>query len=474
MRFFCLIFFIFAAGVQAKTNKNITQADSTSNTQNDSIVVVVGNISIEGNKITKDHIIFRELEFISGEQLNLTDLKGRIKRSQQNLMNRSLFNFVTITTKKNNGNLDIYLQVIERWYIWPIPVFSFADRNINAWLDSKDFGRLNYGLDIRVENFRGRMERLNFIIQGGYDKKFEVKWTIPYLTKNQIFGMGTSAGVQLNRLYAYATENNKLVYFDAGSEYAAQQYFGQLDFTFRPKFNFLHTASISYNYAHFNDSLLELNPNFTYGDTIYNYFKIAYRYKHDFRDYAPYPLKGYYFDVGIEKTGLGILSKDVNLWTFRFVFDQYIHIYKRWYFAYNLSVMYSNDGFQPYFLTTGFGFNSMNIRGYELYAIDGQRLGVIKSNFKFEIIPRRVHNISWIKTEKFSKVFYALYANLFFDMGYANDKLYYKNNPLTNQLLFGTGLGIDFITYYDLVFRFEFSVNKQGETGFRIGLIAPI
>jgi len=136
--------------------------------------------------------------------------------------------------------------------------------------------------------------------------------------------------------------------------------------------------------------------------------------------------------------------------------------------------MYSNDGFQPYFLTTGFGFNSMNIRGYELYAIDGQRLGVIKSNFKFEIIPRRVHNISWIKTEKFSKVFYALYANLFFDMGYANDKLYYKNNPLTNQLLFGTGLGIDFITYYDLVFRFEFSVNKQGETGFRIGLIAPI
>ena len=475
MRLFCLIIFLFAVSVQAQNIGQEEQSGNSSIPQNDSIVKV-GSISLKGNKITKDHIIFRELEFISGEQLSITELDDKLLKSQQNLMNRSLFNFVTISKNGSNEILNITVEVVERWYIWPIPQFSFADRNINAWLESKDFSRLNYGLDIRVENFRGRMEHLNFVIQGGYDKKLSVEWVIPYLTKNQIFGMGTAAGVQLNRLYAYATENNKLVYFDAGNEYAAQQYFGQFDFTFRPKFNFLHTASFSYHYAHFNDSLLVLNPDFTYGDgdTIYNYFKLAYFYKHDFRDYAPYPLTGYYFDVGIEKTGLGILNEDVNLWTFRFAFDQYFHLHKRWYFAYNLSTMLSSNGFQPYFLTTGFGFNEMNIRGYELYAIDGQQLGLIKSNVKFEIIQRKVHDISWIKSEKFSKVFYALYANLFFDMGYASDKLYSENNPLTNQLLFGTGLGIDFVTYYDLVFRFEFAINKQGDIGFRIGLVAPI
>lgn len=353
-------------------------------------------------------------------------------------------------------------------------MFSFADRNVNAWLESGDFSKLNYGLDIRVENFRGRMEYLNFIIQGGYDKKLAVKWTIPYLTKNEVFGMGLFTGVQLNRQLAYETEENKLVYFDATEGYAALQFFGELDFTFRPKFNYLHTASLSYNYARFNDSLLLLNPDFTYGDTVYNYFKIAYVYKHDFRDYAPYPLLGYYFDVGFEKTGLGILDEDVDLWNFRLTFDHYFQLYKRWYFAYNLSVMYSNEGFQPYFLTTGLGYNSLNIRGYELYAIDGQQIGVIKSNLKFEIIPRKVHDISWIKTEKFSKVFYALYANLFFDIGYVEDNLFYKNNPLTNQVLFGTGLGIDFVTYYDIVFRFELAINKQGNTGFNFGLVAPI
>ena len=473
MRLFSLFVFLFAISVQAQNIQLIAKADSTQLSSNDSIVTI-GNITIKGNKITKEHIITRELEVFSGEELSQKELDDKLIKSQQNLINRSLFNFVTISKKEKNGTLNITVEVVERWYIWPIPRFSFADRNINAWLESKDFSRLNYGLDIRVENFRGRMEYLNFIIQGGYDKMFGVEWKIPYLTKNQMFGMGTAAGVQLNRLYAYATENNKLVYFDAANEYAAIQYFAQLDFTFRPKFNFLHTASISYHHTSFNDSLLALNPNFTYGDTIYNYFKMAYLYKHDFRDYAPYPLKGYYFDVGIEKTGLGILSDDVNLWTFRFAFDQYIHLHKRWYFAYNLSAMISSNGFQPYFLTTGFGFNEMNIRGYELYAIDGQRLGLFKSNVKFEIIPRKEHDIRWIKSEKFSKVFYALYANLFFDMGYAYDNLYEENNPLTNQMLFGTGLGIDFITYYDLVFRFEFSFNKQGDTGFRIGLVAPI
>jgi outer membrane protein assembly factor BamA len=473
MRLFCLFIFLFSVSVQAQNNNVVLQTDSSSFSMNDSIVTI-GSITIKGNKITKDFIITRELEVFSGEQLSQSGLDDKLLKSQQNLMNRSLFNFVTISKNETNGLLNINVEVVERWYIWPIPLFSFADRNINAWLDSKDFSRLNYGLDIRIENFRGRMEYLNFIIQGGYDKLFAVEWKIPYLTKNQNFGMGMAAGIQLNRLYAYATENNKLVYFDAGNKYAAQQYFGSFDFTFRPKFNFLHTASISYHYARFNDSLLTLNPNFTYGDTIHNYFKLAYNYKHDFRDYAPYPLKGYYFDVGLEKTGLGILDDDVNLWNFHFAFDHYIHVYKHWFFAYNFSLMYSSSGFQPYFLSSGFGFNNMNIRGYELYAIDGQRLGLFKSNVKFEIIPRKEHDISWIKSEKFSKVFYALYANLFFDMGYADDKLYYENNPLTNQFLFGTGLGIDFVTYYDLVFRFEFSINKEGETGFRIGLVAPI
>ncbi len=67
-----------------------------------------------------------------------------------------------------------------------------------------------------------------------------------------------------------------------------------------------------------------------------------------------------------------------------------------------------------------------------------------------------------------------MYANLFFDAAYVDDKYTYELNPLSNQLLWGTGIGIDMITYYDLVLRLELSVNKQKDTGFFISFVAPI
>ncbi len=79
-----------------------------------------------------------------------------------------------------------------------------------------------------------------------------------------------------------------------------------------------------------------------------------------------------------------------------------------------------------------------------------------------------------VELSQFGKIFYALYANLFFDMGYAYNKVYDVDNELANQWLWGTGLGIDFVTYYDLVIRFEYTFNKQGDQGFFINLVAPI
>jgi hypothetical protein len=317
------------------------------------------------------------------------------------------------------------------------------------------------------------MERLNIIIQGGFDKRFGVKWTIPYLTKSQSFGIGVAANYQVNREVAYATEDNKLLYYKSEEGYAKQWGFGAIDFTFRPKFNYLHTLTLGFDHISYQDTLLSLNPEFTYGDTQYSFFSLGYLYKHDFRDYIPYPLLGYYFDVGLVKQGLGVTG-DIDNWTARFVFDHYIQLYKRWYFAYSFSAQFTDQEYLPYFITPGIGYPGMEIRGYELYIINGQNFGLFKSNFKFEIIPRTVKRIKWIKTDKFGKVFYALYANLFFDAAYASDQQDYQNNQLANQIIWGTGLGIDFVTYYDLVIRLEYTINKQGDHGFYLNLVAPI
>ena len=164
--------FAFAQQVNHRTTRPIDLNGPDS-------IVTIGAISIQGNKITHEKIIYREIEFTEGDKLSQSQLDSLITESRQNLINRSLFNFVTFKKMEVDGNIDIDVNVVERWYIWPIPIINFADRNLNAWWESKDFGRLNYGVDLRVDNFRGRMEKLNIIVQGGFDQMVAAKWTIP-------------------------------------------------------------------------------------------------------------------------------------------------------------------------------------------------------------------------------------------------------------------------------------------------------
>ena len=65
-------------------------------------------------------------------------------------------------------------------------------------------------------------------------------------------------------------------------------------------------------------------------------------------------------------------------------------------------------------------------------------------------------------------------AGLFFDAAYTEDKKYFATNTLSNKYIWGTGMGIDFVTYYDSVFRFEIAMNDLKEKGFFLHFTAPI
>ncbi len=461
-----MVLFILFSLTAFSQHDTITRGDS---------LIVVGKISWSGNKITKNHIISRELEFKEGDTLSYSEFIKKKKKSQENLLNRSLFNFATFTTSDTANRTDVHIDFVERWYVWPIPILDFADRNINVWWQTKDFSRINYGIDLRVENFRGRMETLHIILQNGYDKAFVGRWSIPYIDKKQKLGMSFAAGLVYSRETSYNIIDNHLLYQKFEDDFARKFYYFNLGLSYRVKYNSFHSVQLSYNDLWLNDSLLILNPDLTYGENEFAYFTLSYTYKLDHRDYKPYPLNGYYFDLKFVQLGFGVLTKDMSISSMEFNFDQYFNIYKRLYFAYRLSAIYTNDNnFQPYFVTRGLGTGGFDMRGYELVVVNGQKLGLFKSNIKFEVIPMKVRRIKWIKTEKFGKLFYALYTNVFFDMGYASDLQTWQNNELGNQLLWTLGAGVDIISFYDIVVRLEYSINKQSQTGFYLGLVAPI
>src|SRR5690606_12568913 len=104
-------------------------------------------------------------------------------------------------------NIFIRIEMIERWYIWPVPIINFADRNVNVWLETKDPSRLNYGLYLQDYNFRGRMEILKINLLAGYTKLVGIDYQVPYVNGKKTLGMHLETSYSSNKEVWYETRN---------------------------------------------------------------------------------------------------------------------------------------------------------------------------------------------------------------------------------------------------------------------------
>ena len=63
----------------------------------------------------------------------------------------------------------------------------------------------------------------------------------------------------------------------------------------------------------------------------------------------------------------------------------------------------------------------------------------------------------------------AIYLKAYADLGYIHNYPAYQseslNTRLTNKMLGGGGFGIDFVTAYDVVVRFEYTFTSQQQSG---------
>jgi outer membrane protein assembly factor BamA len=438
---------------------------------------IIDSIIITGNNITRRHIILRELQYKENDTVGKIMFGKYIKTSRENLLNTSLFNFVNIDYNiKENKKVTLRINVIERWYTWPYPLFEIADRNFNTWLEEKDLSRTNYGLFLVRENFRGRKEILKFLVKMGYEEEYGFSYKIPYLNKNQRSGISVSFAHSRFHEIPYTSTSNKLVYFREHQRFARIDYEGEIIYSYRQGIYNTHNLEIYYNNTRISDSLSVLSKEYiNNGKTQREYLSLSYLYKRDCRDSKAYPLSGYYFDISLTKDGIGIIN-DNNLYItyINTSFCEYFTISKRLYFANSLSAKISNKSFQPYYIQKSLGYGNDFVRSFEYYVMDGQHFALYKSNFKYALLPTRIHKFNFIKTEKFNTIHYALYVNLFGDAAYVSDEQLKRNNPLSNTFIYGGGIGIDFVTYYDKVFRLEYSINMLGESAVFLHFIAPI
>jgi len=441
----------------------------------DNDYLIIRDIVIRGNKVTKDRIIIRELVFEEGDTIKKMDLIPGIKRSRENLLNTSLFNFVTFDAEHfPEERIDIIIDVVERWYIWPVPILELADRNFSTFIKNREWDRVNYGVWMRWNNFNGLRDQLMGKIRLGYKEEYSLIYQGPSMGKKQQHILSGGFVLNMQREITYKTLNNEPVDYreSKGKSQINQNAF--IYYEYRRKLYIVNRARIDYNYLSVSDSIPMLNPDFI-GDsaTSTRYFTFDYRFMHDLRDSKVYPLEGYAFKFEAQQYGLGIFNdfKYPHLkLTGTFFFHQRLN--HRFYFANATKAEFSTRKDLPYIFKKGLGY-AENLSGYEYYVINGSDYFLTKYFLKFELIPPTQKTIPFLKMEQFNKIFYAIYINLFADAGYVYNKDTDPSNFMANEWQFSIGVGFDLVTYYDQVFRIEYAINKYREGGIFLNIETP-
>src|SRR5690606_25406222 len=204
------------------------------------------------------------------------------------------------------------------------------------------------------------------------------------------------------------------------------------------------------------------------------YFYTEYSYKHDRRNNVAYATDGELLNVGLTRYGL-FAHDDVNETELSLVANKYLPLDRKFHLVSGLSASAYLSPSQPYNLVRGIGYNPNFIRGFEVNVIEGQQTLVHKNSFRYELL-NIVYDISaMMPIEEFSHFPIRAYISANFDHGYVNDRNRLPENArLTNTYLYGYGLGVDLVTLYVQVFRFEYSVNSQGTGNFFINVKAPL
>ncbi len=475
LKHICISFsLLLLVSISKVTAKNLSDTTLIASPDSTSEYYITDQIVLIGNKITKPRILFRELTFKSGDTLSLSDIDIHIRRSEENLENTSLFNSVKITWLQDNNHVNFYILVTERWYIFPLPIFEIAERNFNVWWETKDFSRVIYGGTLDWNNFRGRNEVVAVSARLGYTQRFSFYYNIPSLTRGQKSGLTFSLAYARNHQTSIRTLENKIVYYKDSEIFTRRELGGSLVYTYRPGINVTHNFEVAYRHSDVEDTVISLNPNYFAKGSSVNYTTLRYFLKIEHRDLAVYPLKGNYFDVELVKNGLTFLNDDIDLSYVVSHYKQFWPLSKRFHFGAGLSVKYSFQSKMPYYFTKGLGYSRDFIRGYEYYVMDGEHFALLKTGIKFTLMSKKEVYAPFIPLNKFATIPFAFYLNLFSDFGYVSDSQFKETNYLNNSWQYGYGAGLDFVTYYDMIFRLEYSFNKLGESGFFLHFTSPI
>lgn len=471
-----LFFTLSALFVQAQ-NDTIPKTDTTT-------VIIIAGIHFQGNKHTKDYIIARDLTFKKGDTLFLNKLAAAMDRSQKNIFNTALFNEVKVEAVSLHPNeRDIFITVKERWYIIPAPVFQLYDRNYKEWWKTydHDIRRVSYGIRFSHKNFSGRRDNLNIYLIGGFSKQVFFRYSQPYADRKLRHGFSVAAGYSERIGESYQILGNTYMPRDTCRDYngdgvadcggdtalnyrvfSSRERTVSAGYTYRKGLYATHAVGMGIVDKSVADTVVKLNYDF-FGKGLTNetFYQFSYSYNYSKVDYIPYPLVGQYYSVGIQSRIARHTQDQLTLYAY---YGRYMKILPKLYFATQAAIATRSPSKQTFYNLRSTNLQIANIRGLEQYAVHGTTEGYLKNTLRFALLDwkLRLPIIKRIRNHEIIPL--KVYLKAFGDLAYSHIDFPHIRS-LNNKLLRTGGIGIDFVTIYDLTLRIDFSVNQFGQYG---------
>lgn len=459
---------------QKAKSPGVVIKDSTSLLSNPANKVCIKHLDVTGTKKTKIYIVYREIQFKQGDSLLIADLQKQLEQARFQVYNTTLFNEVKFElVALDSNNVAIHVQVLERWYLYPVPQFQWIDRNFNEWYRTykASFNRVNYGLKFVHYNLSGRRDQLRIYLINGYSRNISFSYTAPYSNRNLTEGFTVGGGYLQKRELPFKTSNkDSLLFFPVDSaararaDFVYKSWYANAGYTIRRGFFKKHIFSAGFTWIKVADEVInnKHNPNY-FKDSVTSkgIVDLLYTLQYANVNNTSYPLTGKTAFVTLQKRGLG-LTGGINMLMLEAGLNRYFGLGHNWYSSIQLNGKIKLPFDQAYINQRGLGYGDSYLRGLEYYVIDGVATTLVKSTIKKKLVSFNVPFPFFPKL--LTKIPFTLFAKSYADLGYVYNKEQYSTK-LSNRLLYSGGFGIDILTLYDINLRFEYSFNQLKENG---------
>jgi outer membrane protein assembly factor BamA len=397
---------------------------------------MIDSILVLGNKKTKEFVILDEMTLTPGKVY--TEEAARFDRER--IYSLGLFTRVDLEYQRIDSTGFLIVDVNERWYLIPFPIFGFRDG---------DPKRPYYGAGLLHNNFRGVNQKIYGAFALGSDPSANLQFSDPLIDRED--RLSFAIGLSTSKIRNKSVEQAALTGDFDERHYDAHVQLGK-------RFDLYTAASVWLGYGAVQVS--EYQPGRTASPTGKdNTIYASLDYTYDSRDLREYASRGSFVGLIVTKYGFG--ESDLDYTRFGSDFRTYAPLPLDLTFAARAYASVVAGGMLPTYAHQYMGYNE-KLRGYYGTVLEGEDIAGATLELRYPLLRAITINVSSLPIpQEFSIWRFGIIAALFADAG----TTWHRGDELKlGSFYSGYGAGFHFLLPYGYIARVEAAVNEYGKS----------